>query len=379
MMENHVSKEQFLIEFFGMIGGRELSKGQIFTDNPNDIFLFIEKCKIEKQPAFISVNPRVSHDKVLGIEKLFFDFDYADKTFMKKLVVRTKNPKVIERTLKKREEGMRNEVRFFLFTLEKQHIIPLVVKTRKGFHVYIFLDKIYQITGDNDELLKEVYNQLQLRFMKNGFKYLDGSVIGDHKRMCRIPTSIHEISGEECILVKRIEGDKVIPDKFRGIDFYRYGGLKEDAWIYAVDLAVDILKKKKEDTEKREKEHKDNWEMEHGFVGKIRPCFQKATDNGEGGHQLRLALELEAYWAGYNTSEKMLELFKLFHDYNETKSKTQIEWFWKNKVPDIIKSHKWKPYRCTTLEDLNLCLKSQCPIYIRRKQKEGEKNEQKSA
>ena len=50
--------------------------------------------------------------------------------------------------------------------------------------------------------------------------------------------------------------------------------------------------------------------MEHGFVGKIRPCFRRRMESGEMGHQMRLALELEAYWTGYNTPEAMLELFK---------------------------------------------------------------------
>jgi hypothetical protein len=195
--------------------------------------------------------------------------------------------------------------------------------------------------------------------------------------LCRIPTSIHQETGEECYLVKRIEGDKIIPDKLRGIDYYRLHGLKEDAWIYAVQKAVDKITKDKADRLKSEQErelrHEDEWEMAHGFIGEIRPCFERRIVSGEMCHQMRLALELEAYWAGYNTFDKMLEVFKRFHDYDGDKPNstchTQIEWFFKTKVPEIERSGKWKPYRCTTLEDLNYCDKNKCPIYQRRLEK----------
>jgi hypothetical protein len=372
MDKNHVTKEQFLLEFFGMFGRELANPDQHFTDNPNDIFQFIEACRVNKNPAFISVNPRSEHGKVSGIEKLFFDFDYADKTFVKKLEARIKNPNIRERIYAKRKIGMQKEVAFFVSRLEKKHIVPLIVKTRKGFHVYIYLDKVYTVTDNNEDVLKETYFQLQYEFMrdkKGGYKYLDEAVVGDFKRMCRIPTSIHEVSGEECFIVERIEGEKIIPSKFRGIDDYRLGGLKDDAWIRAVSLAYDEIKRRELEAIRRKEEHKENWEMEHGFVGEIRPCFKRRMEAGEMGHQMRLALLLEAYWAGYKTREAMLDVFRKFHDFDEKIALDQIEWFFKNKVPDIDENKKWKPYRCTTIEDLNWCDKSQCQIYNRRKEK----------
>lgn len=96
MDRDHVTKEEFLLEYFGMFGRELGNPKQYFTENPNDIFQFIEKCHVEKHPAFISVNPREAHEKVSGIEKLFFDFDYADKTFVKNLAKRIKDPAKIE-------------------------------------------------------------------------------------------------------------------------------------------------------------------------------------------------------------------------------------------------------------------------------------------
>lgn len=384
MDEDHIPREQFLIEFFGNFARELANPHQKFTDNPNDIIQFIEDCRVEKKPAFISVNPRAEPDKVLGIEKLFFDFDYADKTFMKRLEKKVKDPIKREKIMEKRKVHLQKEVEIFLRKIDGFHIVPMVVKTRRGFHIYIYLDHIYQLGQDDDELLKEVYEQLLRPFqesMKGGYEFLDESVL-QFKAMCRIPLSIHQISGEECYLVKSIQEDKVVKDKLRGIDYYRQNGLKENAWLYAVMKARDKIEKEKKKCLEKQEEHKENWEMEHGFVGNIRYCFQKVMKDGEANHQLRLALELEAYWAGYNTFDKMLELFKCFHDYDGdnpsgSKCRDQLNWFFKNKVPEIEQSKKWKPYRCSTLEDLNICLQSSCPIYQRRKQKE--KYEQKSA
>jgi hypothetical protein len=379
--KDHISKEQFLLEFFGMFG-RELGnppfegRKRYFTDNPNDIFECMSFAEEKKLPAFISVNPRSAFEKVSGIERLFFDFDYANKTFVKQLEQRVKNPAKREAVYEKRKKECQKEVGFFLSKLKGRGIIPLAVKTRKGFHVYIYLDKVYTVTDNNEEVLKETYYQLQREFMrdkKGGYKYLDTAVVGDLKRMCRIPTSIHEVSGEECYLVDGIEEEKIIKAKFRGIDDFRLNGLKDTNWLRAVGLAYDAIKKRELEIIKRQEEHKGNWEIKHGFVGEIRPCFKRRMESGEMPHQMRLALELEAYWAGYNTYDKMLELFKCFHDYDGDNPsghcRTQLDWFFKNKVPEIEKSHKWKPYRCTTIEDLNWCDKLQCSIYNRRKEK----------
>jgi DNA primase large subunit len=95
---------------------------------------------------------------------------------------------------------------------------------------------------------------------------------------------------------------------------------------------------------------------------------------GEASHQLRLALLLEGYWSGHKTIGSLINLYRGFHDFDETKTREQVEWFFKNKVPEIEKSGKWKPYCCTTLENLNICLKSECPIYRQRQKRNKLKN-----
>ncbi len=76
-MENHVTKEQFLLEFFGSFGRDLGNPERWFTGNPTDIFPFIEECAENKAPTFISVQPMKHKARPLGIEKVFFDFDYC--------------------------------------------------------------------------------------------------------------------------------------------------------------------------------------------------------------------------------------------------------------------------------------------------------------
>jgi hypothetical protein len=56
--EDHVTKEEFLMQFYGSFGRDLGTPERWFTDNPNDVFPFIEECAENKVPAFISVEPK---------------------------------------------------------------------------------------------------------------------------------------------------------------------------------------------------------------------------------------------------------------------------------------------------------------------------------
>lgn len=185
-MFDHVNSEQFLLEFFGNFGRDFGNPQRVYNDNPQYTLQFIKECSIEKRPAFISVQPMDGPSKPFGIEKLFFDFDYGKKS-----------ENIQEKEIEERKNELKKEVGFFLKQICSLNIKPLVVKTRKGYHVYIYFDKIYIFTEKKD-FLKRVYNQVEQRFLSGiSLKYIDKSVIGDINRLCRIPLSIHEKSGEE--------------------------------------------------------------------------------------------------------------------------------------------------------------------------------------
>lgn len=359
-LKNHITKDQFLLEFFGPLGREFGDPVQWFTDNPAEIFTHIEKCKREKKPAFISVQPRSRHKVVAGFEKLFYDFDFGSK-----------NDKFTERQIKIHKKKLKRELKIFLNHLRKKHLVPLIVKTNRGYHIYIYFDQIYGI-DKNVGFWREVYKALYERLLKGNrhkYKYADSTSKEDIFRLCRIPTSIHQKSGDECSVLDT----NLKPTKLRSIEYYKRSGLRRDDLKRAVERVSIDREKRKVELERLEKERKENWTVEHGFTGEIRLCFKKFMEAGEAQHQTRLAMAIEAYYAGYKTVESMVEWFRWNNDWdgeNPTgKCRTQVEWFFKNKVDDS--GCKFKPYRCDTIRGFGWCLGEDCPIY--RKQKAGGK------
>jgi DNA primase catalytic subunit len=145
----------------------------------------------------------------MGIEKVFFDFDYCRKS-----------EKLSEAEVRKRKEDLRAEVKHFIKYLRELNIKPLIVRTNRGFHIHVYLDSIYEI---NDELdfWKQVYKQLQIELLKGyDYRFNDPVVMGDLKRMCRIPLSIHEASGEVCAIVNELLQE----DKIRSVEYFKISG-----------------------------------------------------------------------------------------------------------------------------------------------------------
>ena len=137
--ENHVTGKEFLLEFFGSFGRDLGTPERRFTDNPTDLFPFIEECARNKTPAFISVQPEKRKAQPFGLEKVFFDFDYCKN-----------NDQLTEAEIQKRKAELIIEVRYFLNQLQTQNIKPLVIRTRKGYHVHVFFDSIYEINQELD-------------------------------------------------------------------------------------------------------------------------------------------------------------------------------------------------------------------------------------
>jgi hypothetical protein len=115
--------------------------------------------------------------------------------------------------------------------------------------------------------------------------------------MCRIPFSIHEKSGEECVVVNgQLEEDKV-----RSVEYFKLYALKQKDILAAMDRAHEFRKSLKE---KRIKYMPKTmfFEISEG----IRPCFVKALNSGEMCHQQRLALLQEAHSLGVHSPESLL-------------------------------------------------------------------------
>jgi hypothetical protein len=336
-LDNHISREQFLLEFFGLFGRDLGNPERRFTDNPVDTLSFIEECAKNKLPAFMSVQPEKNKAQPLGIEKLFFDFDYCKKS-----------EKLAETEAQQRKAELKEEVKHFLKQLGALNIKPLVIKTRRGYHVHVFFDSIYEINNEF-EFWKQVYKQLQYELLKDrNYRFIDHSVLGDINRMCRIPLSIHEISGEECIIVDT----KLEQDKIRSVEYFKLYGLKQKYLLSAMDKARELEKTRKQKQIKYVTKNL-TFESSNG----IRPCFIKAMNSGEMCHQQRLALLQEAYSLGFHSPQSIIDLFRCFNDFNESITEYQVNWFLANRV----EKSQVRPYSCRTIQKYGWCLGNQCP------------------
>jgi len=380
-----LTKEKFFLEWFGLIGGRDLGTNKEphrkFTDNPEDLLIHIKECSKERRPIWVSTQPtRLLHKEMVGeamaIERLFFDFDDNSKHCSKcdeyihkdNLVSETINGKKVgglcpkcksECVEKPRIELIAKEVARFLDgvkrTCRSEGFVPtpFIVKTYKGFHVYYFLTDIFKFEPVNLEKAKELYELLQKNMMDNTYPYefLDTHLLGNINSMARVPKTPHEKTGEICeVLDENLEITKI-----RHLDYYRSYGVPTSFVKRTIEIMNKRLTKKqqeeKEDLEKFEKNvpngNGNGVEYGHG----IRPCFKARMEKGEANHAFRLAWLSEIYYNGYNTIDKMIELCRqTWSDFKEKISRQQVEDYFKHE------RYLYHPYKCATIREKGWCL-----------------------
>jgi hypothetical protein len=374
--------ERFFREWFGIYGGRELGTNKYgwhrkFTDNPDQFIEFIRMTMGEHEtgefcrPAWITAQPFGAYDKPIAIEKLFFDFDddteycklcdkYHKKDNLVKGPFKGKNMKLcpvhkVPCEVKPRKDVVGKEVKKFVSRITKYE--PIISETRKGFHVNIFLYRVFTFSEKHTEFAKEVYRTLQERFFKKGeFEFLDERVIGDIKRLARVPLTPHEKTGELCWVLDR----NLKKTKVRSVEYYRQYGIQESIVKWAISVVKTKMEKKAEEEKLRAEQAQTDISNGGEFHGIIRPCFQARIDQGVMSHPMRLALLVEAYFSGLKTEDQLVDLFRSFADFKESVTRYQVRWFLEHS-PD-----KYPPYKCSTMISKNWCIESSCPIYRRK-------------
>jgi len=86
---------------------------------------------------------------------------------------------------------------------------------------------------------------------------------------------------------------------------------------------------------------------------KIRPCFREALKDPMLPHGMRLALAVEYLASGY-TVEKVTTLFQTQEDFNEGKTRYQVE---------HAREKGYRPRKCSTIQGLGYCIGEACPIF----------------
>lgn len=392
-MEFHegVTLESFWQDWFGMIG-REIGSDtpiplefgnppnpsrRKYSDNPNNLIASIKWCEENKHSIWITAQPFRDYAEPIGIEKLFFDFDDDYKYCSKcKKWFKKDDGKHVQKGQEKgtshllckkhqillvtnpRKEVVARDVRRFLRNLLPTKIIPFVVETYKGYHVYLFLYKIFGFDMKNIEFVKQVYRYLlEIYAGPDDYKFLDNVVRQDVVRMARVPLTIHEDWGKRCRIVK-LSGEELVEDKVRNVSFYRTYGIKESDIRLAIKaVEKDLTNKHQQEISKVTEAGQDLINQGTGFIREIRPCFKARMQVGEMNHAMRLAFLPEIYFNGYDSAEKMIELFKSFSDFNPSITTYQVDYFFKHGAGT------YPPYKCDTLIKKGYCIENDCPLY----------------
>lgn len=165
------------------------------VNNVSELFDFILKCANEERPAFAAVYAfRDKEFKDPIVDRIFLDFD------------------ALEGELDK----CWNEVRLFAKFLTQARINPLVVFSgKKGFHIYIFFPEVK--LKHPEESIEKFVALLVSRFESTRarkIEYLDRKIVGDLRRLARIPYTVHEKSRRFAIIVSDLDTtlDKIIEE-----------------------------------------------------------------------------------------------------------------------------------------------------------------------
>ena len=312
--------ERFWQEWLGVEGREVLMPkfGRAFLQDSRGFINYIDLSASEGAPCYVSVNPFKERDKLLGVERIFFDVDLPAQL-----------DKAWEQT-KAFAEALR---RFY-------GIEPLVCFSgAKGYHVYAFLWST--IRSDSAEWLRRIYARLQ-RVILEGLKVegLDVHVVGDPKRLARVPYSTHEKTGQLCVPITLDK--EPMPPKDLKLDYYREHGIREA-----------LLKSVIEDLKREELKPRVLRVWSNAYRSKgIRPCIEAAL-HSDISHLMRVAVVAEYSKIGLGEGE-IIEKFREARadiDFNEKTTAYQVH---------DIATGGYKPFTCARIRELGYCL-DPCP------------------
>ena len=324
-------REEFLRDWFGLpgreglIGNPEKKAYRIFLNNRSEFLRYVEEREKLGEPCYLSVQRFKARNQPCAIEKVYFDFDCKENV----------------------SKAWKEALDFAEKTIKYYHVLPLICFSGgKGYNVYCFLQKPLEFNPENEELAKQVYSMLQNMLLK-GCKYetCDPQVLGDIKRLSRVPFTRHQKTGKICQPVSFTHRFLERID----LEVFREYGISEGL----IQMAIRKVKEKN----LREKGGKSAFS---GKNSKVRPCIREALNKpleGENGHLMRLAIAVEYLNKGYGV-EEVVPLFKNQPDFKPEKTRYYVL---------DAKKKAYKPFKCETIRKLGFCLGSSCPIFQKKR------------
>lgn len=320
VLENEQLLNDFWNSWFSVYSGlgREVFDGdRIFLNSPQAFRNYLAWARKTHNAAWVSVQPFSERNKVTSVEKLFFDFDC---------------PTDLSQAWK--------EASYFVKVLRESYGVEALVcfSGAKGYHVYVWLSRTDKFS--TGEEAKRFYKTAQKLILKGlNFKTIDPQVLGDIKRLARVPYSTHEKSLKLCVPVTQ----SCRPCLLFDLNLYK-----------THCLTPEFSKLCHEKTEKPQQHktpiHSFNPESSNQDM---RPCLTAALNQDlaqSQGHSIRIAIAAEYLKAGHSP-EQTAELFKNQADYSFEQSLYYVR---------DIAARAYKPYKCVTIRELGFCLKN-CP------------------
>lgn len=334
------SKEDFWRSWFGFHAAREAGNPhRTVLKDPDSLISYVKQRRTRFEPCFLSVQPYRARNQVYGLEKLFFDFDSKE------------TPPNLEKTW--------NETSHFVNTLQKFYDIAslTVFSGNRGFHVYIWFWQVVEFKPPQEALAKAVYKLIQEKLLKGlTYKTLDPEVLGDIKRLARLPYTIHQKSGLKCEPSSaRGQPMRILPTAIEG---YRKNGIPEQFFRKTVEEA------KLQQKLKRVKQSRRRHLLK---ISNIRPCITEALQtelNDEYGHLMRLAIAVECLNNGY-TVDQIVPLFKTQSDFNPEKTRAMVL---------HAEKKAYKPRKQETIRRYGFCHGEHCSTCVKAQSKRKGEN-----
>jgi hypothetical protein len=321
--------EDFWFAWFGE-GGRELGSPQrTYMADPKGFPKWIQVNEEARRPCYMSVNHYSAPNRVSEICEVFFEFDSKAE------------PPDLEAIWREAKE-FADAVEWFY------HAKPLVAFSgRRGFHVHVFLRRPLRLDG-GPERLRLAYDMLTRMILRALPQRPDPSVVGDVKRLARIPYTLHEASGLPCLPVDG--GCRPVLLTPAALQELKHKGFPEEA-IRLIAAKVDQTLAMRSFAPKPRP-------IPSG--GKLRPCIQEALkrplDGGEG-HLMRIAVVREYQHRLRSGPEEIVLAFSSQADYDPERSRFYVK---------RLMEAPGRPFRCETIRRLGYCLNGECPAYRRR-------------
>jgi len=223
----------------------------------------------------------------------------------------------------------------------------------KGFHLYIDIPPV--VLNKN---LSRVLREWVSRNIAS--EYLDLSSVGDKRRIARVPYTMHMESGAYMVPVRA--GDSLNDVLFRAIS----GGEVDSVGVVRNKSVAEELLKIKEELDDCV-QSSNNGNSNNNREGALRllskelpPCIREflgeLNANGELDHYKRFQVAVFLLRCGF-TVEDVVKVFMKAQDFNEYKSRYQIEYF---------KRRDMKMFGCRKAKQMGMCpleTPELCPYY----------------